>query len=99
MSNSNPTHTRHDTMLAATRGHYGPENQLFASCLNLYVAGAVRLLGVAPLETVDLVLSTDDAVIAFVAYLNKPSRKAWAAYTTKLGIAAGYHEDYAEKHS
>jgi len=101
MSNSNTSHTskpdRHQAFLAALRGQHGPQKQQLATCLSVYVKGAVHLLHVDPLETMDLVLSTEDAMIAFAAYIYKPSRKTLAAYVKQFETASGYHMAYAEK--
>ena len=96
MSNSNSSKPdRHQAYLAALRGQHGPKNQAIATCLSVYVKGAVQLLHADPLGSFDLVLSTDETMIAFAAYIYKPSRKTMAAYVKQFETAADHHMAYA----
>lgn len=94
-----PKASRQEILMDAIRGRYGIENQHLAGALNLYIAEAVALLNVNPVETVDVVLATDEAVIAFVAYVGQPSRKGRKEYMRRLDHLVRASMDYADKHS
>lgn len=96
MTQPTPHTPRQQILRDAVQGLHGSENQCLASALNLYVAQTVAWVNEDrnPVNTMGLVVATDEAVIAFAAYVVQPSSKTRKAYMRKLDYVNQLTSDY-----